>query len=75
MTNQSSLTARFIVRLWLEPNHNGHGRWRGQVEAVPEQGDTSERAYFEDGSSLLAFLRSCLRAKSGANFPDSIDKQ
>ena len=73
MTNQSYLTARFIVRFWLEPNHNGHGRWRGQVESVTEQEPLSRQVYFEDGVTLLAFLRSYLRAKGNVTFPDSID--
>ncbi|MGI9493588.1 MAG: hypothetical protein ACR2QF_14420 [Geminicoccaceae bacterium] len=73
MTDQPSLTARFIVRLWLEPGQNGHGHWRGQIEAVSDQGGLGGQTFFEDGLGLLAFLRSCLRAKGSADFPDSID--
>ena len=76
MTNPSIQTASFIVRFWLEPSHNGHSRWRGQVETVPKQGDLGQQAYFDDGFSLLTFLRSRLPMKEGgANFPDAIDKR
>ncbi len=75
VTNQSCPTARFIIRFWLEPNHNGHGCWRGQVESVPEQETLSQQAYFEDGVTLLAFLRSCLHEKGSVSFPDLIDRR
>lgn len=66
--------ARFIIRLWVEPLKNGHGSWRGQIESVPVNGPVRQRAHFEDGVGLLAFLRRCLQAKGGPHFPDSMKR-
>ena len=71
MTSQANLTLRFIVRVWLEPQADGLGTWRGEVEAVPEQEGLRERTYFQDGRGLLRILRSRLRAAGGPVLPDS----
>lgn len=54
----------FVVHLWLEDQE--HPAWRGRVTDA----DGAHSNAFEDGSSLLGFIRNRLREVSNVTLPE-----
>lgn len=60
MTTQPNAPRTFIIRLWLEPQSEGSGEWRGSVDFV----QSGERFYFQSVDGLKQRL-DLLLAESG----------